>query len=300
MISRKQILAVCILCIPSSFIFGEQTLAPITNDQISVIFDLGGVLVETKGTLQVIGIQRFIAYALTQNPLTITSHIKKRLFEFLHAIEERHPHEIDARDERGDLLPQCMCNWLKGTQTPEQLRMAVDEELARRPQNLETSILRDIAYMMFTPTLFCQTQHLVPTAVEFAQSLKRQGYKLYILSNLCSESFAVIRNRHSEFFDLFDGIMISADVGFFKPDPNIYGHILKTYNINPATACFIDDTLINVQTAQNVGIHSILCPLTYGYISGGSPDIAFVKREFQLWRDMLTIMAQQRLSGNIQ
>jgi len=293
MITRK-LLPFFMLSLSTILIFGAQpTSAPITNDQITVIFDMNGVLVETGGATRILGLKKFIAHALTQNPLKhnplhMKKRIKEKLFELLSALEERQPHEVDARDDHGDILPQSMCNWMKGTRTPEQLRAAVDAELARRPQDLEASILHDIAHMMFTPEKFAQTQHVVPEAVAFVAHLKQQGYKTYILSNFCSRSFEVIKNEHPEVFKLFDGIVISGGVGLIKPDPNVYKYLLTVHNIDSRKACFIDDVSVNVQAAQAAGITSFICPLKSGYLGSGSPDIEAVKKEFHVWRDTLS------------
>jgi len=253
--------------------------------KLSIIFDLSGVVIETKGGLQYIGIPKLLTYAMTQNPLTLHKKLKTLVFDFLHTVHDRHPDEVKAHDDHGNLMPQCMCNWMKGTHTPAQLRAAVDEKLALYENTVENSIIQAIAHMIFTPERFCQTQHLVPDAVQLIHELKSAGHKLYILSNFCRESFNLIEERHPEFFALFDGIVISADAGSIKPDPLVYHHLLTTHNINPHTACFIDDQPINLDAAREFGIHTIHCPAKYGYFYGKSPDIETVREKLQEWRN---------------
>lgn len=265
---------------------GETCKVP--NDRVSVIFDMNGVLVQTGGTTRILGLSKFVAYTLTKNPFSLKKQIKGKLFDLLSELEERQTNEVAACDDHGDILPQSMCNWMKGTNTPEQLRAAVDAKLACKNQNLEASILHDITNMMFTPEKFSQTQHLVPETVAFVKHLKQQGYKIYILSNFCSKSFEIIKNEHPEVFALFDGIVISGDVGLIKPDPNVYKHLLTTHNIDCRKACFIDDLAINTQAAQTAGINSFICRPKQGYLFGGSPDIEAVKKEFYVWRDSLS------------
>lgn len=260
---------------------GQAQEAP---KQLTIIFDLGGVVLETKSAMQFIGIPKLLAYAMTQNPVTLPQTLKAALLEFLHEIHERHPEEVNALDDQGNLLPQCMCHWMKGTHTPDAMRQAVDEKIALREKNIENSILQAIAHMMFTPELFSQTQHVVPETAELIKELKAQGYKLYVLSNFCSTSFNLIKERYPEFFALFDGIVISADTGFIKPDPNIYHYLLTTHGIDPKTACFIDDLPVNLQAAREFGIHTIHCPSKYGYFYGKSPDIATVRQQLDAWQ----------------
>ncbi|MDR3550128.1 MAG: HAD family hydrolase [Candidatus Babeliales bacterium] len=288
MITRKKALPFFMLTLSTILLFGApQESAPVTNDQISIIFDMNGVLLQTSGTTRILGLKKFITYALTHNPLSMKRNLKTKLFELLNEIQEREPNEVDARDEQGNIIPQIMCNWMKGTQTCQHLRDAVDAQLANRAQNIETTILHDLAHMLFTPEKFAQSQYVVPEAVAFVKSLKEQGYKIYVLSNFCSPSFNIIKDENPEFFALFDGIVISGDIGLIKPDPTIYNYLLTAHNIDARRACFIDDQPTNVLAAQNVGIHSFVCPSKNGWRNNGSPDIESVKQEFDLWRETL-------------
>jgi epoxide hydrolase-like predicted phosphatase len=265
----------------------NNTPTSIPNHQISVIFDMNGVLVETKGEIYLFGIEKLVSYAVTQNPLTLKKQIKENLFQLLNGLEERHPLEVESRDEREDLLPQCLCNWMKGVHSAATIKNMAHAKLDLYPQDAQTNLLRDMTHLMFTPEIFSKTQHLVPSTAEFVKELKEKGYRVYILSNFCSESFNHIKQRYADFFELFDGIIVSAEVGFIKPDPNIYRHLLTTHDIDPRTACFIDDVPVNVHAAKSLGIHGIHCPLKHGYITGGTPDIETVRREFQAWRNSL-------------
>lgn len=287
----KRFAILSLLLLNVSLIFASEQSPPqnVPQKQLTIIFDLGGVVLETKSAMQFIGIPKLLAYAMTQNPITLQSTLKKALFDFYHEMYERHAQEVNAQDDQGNPLPQCMCNWMKGTHTPQELRMVVDEKLSLREKNVENSIIQAISHMMFTPEIFFQTQHIVPETAQLIHELKEQGYKLYVLSNFCSKSFNLIKERDAEFFALFDGIVISAEVGYIKPDPNIYTHILKTYSIDPHTACFIDDLSINLEAAREFGIHTIQCPSKYGYFYGKSPDIATVRQELETWQNSFKI-----------
>lgn len=256
----------------------------VSPKQLAIIFDLGGVVLETKSAMQFIGIPKLLAYAMTQNPVTLPRTLKKALYDFFSELYERHPQEVNAQDDHGEPIPQALCYWMKGTYTPEQLRTAVDQKLALREKSIENSIIQAIAHMMFTPEKIAQTQQIVPETAELIKELKEQGYKLYVLSNFCSKSFTIIAERDPELFALFDGIVISGEIGLIKPDPNIYEHILSTHNIDPQTACFIDDQKVNLQVAQQFGIHPIHCGSKYDYFYGKSPDIESVRQQLDAWQ----------------
>ncbi len=76
-----------------------------TSQQLTIIFDLGGVVLETKSAMQFIGVPKLLAYAMTQNPITLPQQLKKTLFEFLSQMYERHPQEFDAQDDNGNCCP---------------------------------------------------------------------------------------------------------------------------------------------------------------------------------------------------
>lgn len=92
--------------------------------------------------------------------------------------------------------------------------------------------------------------------VEIMKKLKQAGYPLYGLSNWSSETFPLIREKY-DFFDLFDDMIISGEVGHVKPHPEIF-HILLERIGRPAQEClFIDDSLANIQQAQKIGFATI-------------------------------------------
>jgi len=88
--------------------------------------------------------------------------------------------------------------------------------------------------------------------VNILKRLKQAGYPLYGLSNWSAETFPFMRTKH-DFFDLFDDMVISGEVGHVKPGPEIYQILLEKIG-KPAQEClFIDDSLANVHQAQTLG-----------------------------------------------
>jgi len=90
--------------------------------------------------------------------------------------------------------------------------------------------------------------------LEFLQ--KRNTHRLYALTNWSAETFPIaIRDYY--FLKYFEGILVSGTEKMKKPDPKIYKLILERYEIDPATAIFIDDSEKNVKSAEASGIKSI-------------------------------------------
>ena len=92
--------------------------------------------------------------------------------------------------------------------------------------------------------------------VEILKQLKQAGYPLYGLSNWSAETFSLVRAKY-DFFDLLDDMVISGEVGFVKPEPEIYQIMLDKIG-KPAEEClFIDDSLPNIQQAEKLGFVGI-------------------------------------------
>ncbi|CCU80648.1 HAD-superfamily hydrolase, subfamily IA, variant 3 [Halanaerobium saccharolyticum subsp. saccharolyticum DSM 6643] len=93
-------------------------------------------------------------------------------------------------------------------------------------------------------------------SLEILESLAAKNYNLYILSNFHEKAFTYVSNKYN-FFDYFDGKVISADIGMIKPDPEIYEHLLNKFNLEAGTTLFIDDSQKNIAAAINKGIRVI-------------------------------------------
>lgn len=92
--------------------------------------------------------------------------------------------------------------------------------------------------------------------VQIASRLKQKGFWLYGLSNWSAETYPLVRDKY-EFFDLFDDIILSGEVGLIKPDPEIFMVALKRIG-RPASDCLlIDDALPNIEQANKMGFAAI-------------------------------------------
>lgn len=59
-------------------------------------------------------------------------------------------------------------------------------------------------------------------------------------------------------YDIFDAVFASNKIGLSKPDPEFYRYILKNEGVNPENAFFVDDTEVNVLSADRMGINATL------------------------------------------
>ena len=96
--------------------------------------------------------------------------------------------------------------------------------------------------------------------VRLLPELKKQGFRLYFLSNFPADIFEEIRSGYY-FFRYFDGGIISGEAKFSKPDSRIYEILLENYSLIPEESLFIDDLEKNVKAAESVGMKGLV---TYG------------------------------------
>lgn len=84
----------------------------------------------------------------------------------------------------------------------------------------------------------------------------RPRYRTALLSNAWPDLRQQIEDNWG-FADAFDEIVISAEVGVAKPDPEIYHLTLERLGTAPERAVFVDDFKENIQAAAELGMHAI-------------------------------------------
>lgn len=100
-------------------------------------------------------------------------------------------------------------------------------------------------------------QELIDGTVAIARGLKQAGYHVFGLTDNVREIVAHLKSRH-QFWDLFEGAVVSAEIGLMKPNPAIFRHLLETFNLMAAETVFLDDYQVNIDGARSVGIEARL------------------------------------------
>jgi glucose-1-phosphatase len=88
-----------------------------------------------------------------------------------------------------------------------------------------------------------------------------RGLRPRVRLGLLSNAFSDLRQAISEYWgfsDVFDTLVISAEIGIMKPDARIYRLALERLKVQPGEAVFIDDFPRNVEGARALGIPAIL------------------------------------------
>ena len=84
------------------------------------------------------------------------------------------------------------------------------------------------------------------------EELKRQGKKMYLLTNYPQPSLSNAMRRF-DFFRLFDGCVCSSEEKCVKPGEEIFRVLIDRYGIEPEKTLFIDDNAPNTAQAARLG-----------------------------------------------
>lgn len=202
----------------------------------TIIFDLGGVIF-------------FLDYALCEKSF---KKIGVKDFELFKSELSRM--RIFERFEEGDI-------------TPEEFRALVKPFCSREVTDAEI----DAAWNTLIGDAPVQS-------IETLQKLRKE-YTIFLLSNTnethiiyCNEYLTKKYNTTLE--QLFDKTYYSYELGMSKPSVGIFQHIVQETGIDPRDALFIDDTLLNLNAAETLGIKTIQVktPLEMAGYFQESPD----------------------------
>jgi glucose-1-phosphatase len=88
-------------------------------------------------------------------------------------------------------------------------------------------------------------------------SLKAKGYPIYLGSNTNHLHATFYRRQFARTLDLFDGFILSYEVGHLKPAREFFDACVRAAGV-PARSCiFIDDIAENVEGARQAGLTAL-------------------------------------------
>ena len=94
------------------------------------------------------------------------------------------------------------------------------------------------------------------TSIPWIRSLKDRGMQVLYLSNY-SMKVAKDNEDAMDFLPYMDGGLLSCDYKVIKPDPAFYQILIDKYDLVPSECVFLDDLEANLETARQLGIHTI-------------------------------------------
>ena len=77
-------------------------------------------------------------------------------------------------------------------------------------------------------------------------------------TGLISNSWGRGRYDRDSFSELFDGVVISGEVGLYKPQPEIFRLGAERVGLEPEKCVFVDDLRENCEGAEQVGMTAVL------------------------------------------
>lgn len=187
--------------------------------QLSIVFDLGSVLVEN--TFHYLD-------ALYSNK-NIPDHLANRIYSYI----------MNTFEEKKDYLEYCSRS--------EYYRYMTNNAPKDITKYIPTALKVNQA-----------TMRKLPYTDELLQYLSKR-HKLYYLSNWSKWSIdELIKNKTFDFLKYFEGGLFSGNAGCMKPDHKIYKKLFAQYKLDPKKCIFFDDNKDNVKAAEECGMSAIL------------------------------------------
>jgi epoxide hydrolase-like predicted phosphatase len=91
----------------------------------------------------------------------------------------------------------------------------------------------------------------------------RKNFNVHLLSNTNSihidafNKYLLDEHPNIDWYAQFDKVYYSYEIGFRKPNKDIYEFVLQENNLKPHECLFIDDLKANLNGAGHVGMHTI-------------------------------------------
>ncbi len=237
----------------------------------AVIYDLHGVLskIDNLGVAGEIGFMDAVFYHLFD--ATKFSGIEQRLLATLEAIggkQEPHDGHVVCNGHLKP-LPKLMCRWMDGSfdaLAEKPVMMAQLKHLYCTgffKNSREYRVLRNlITCMFFEPHRLNKHKKPIQEMLAIAKEIQCKGkHRQFLLSNIDKLGFAdlltckmghLLKQVIAE-----KDLIASAHIGYNKPHPNAYLHIVNLHGFRPEECVFLDDQLENVLAASKLGMVGI-------------------------------------------
>ncbi|MFQ3536329.1 MAG: HAD family phosphatase [Aggregatilineales bacterium] len=132
----------------------------------------------------------------------------------------------------------------RGALSPEAYWQALGEQLS-----LNGDALEQLRYDYFKGDV------LDTALLALIDRLRERGLRLGLLSN---DSIALAdKLAQLDLYRHFDAVVISAQIGALKPEPEAFRAIAQMLEVSPPECIFIDDNTVNVDGAKSIGMHGL-------------------------------------------
>lgn len=149
-------------------------------------------------------------------------------------------------DQWFDSIDTSYADSIEGKHSKQQVLKIFSKNLKASPKKIEKLFIR--AYKKN----FRQNKELF----KFAFKLKKQGYKIAVLSDQWPVSKEVLMPE--KYMKKFDVVIDSTIAKMRKPNPKIYKLMLEKLNLPAKQVIFIDNQAWNIKPAKKLGMNTIL------------------------------------------
>ena len=233
------------------------------QEKTNIIWDLSGTLLRPKDSgfspqenedLSLI----FYMWSGKTEP----SKLDEYALDLLQQAEEERPEYQVIRMHTGDPVPAIVCTWLAGLLScASAYKKVMHCAINCKPDHLSSAELNQVYRMIekfFDPFSIARCMHPIKETLDLAKlCAQNSSNTLYVISNWDKESFEELLTLKGDIIlpeFKRENILISADIGYIKPQPEIYAAFLSRYTLDPSTCFFVDDQSENIQGARTFGI----------------------------------------------
>jgi HAD superfamily hydrolase (TIGR01549 family) len=223
------------------------------------VFDLNGVFFDTNkiSVFRQLGIKDVLWYLIHYRS---TQRLKLKFYTTLNRIQNTRSSSCSIKDPEGNEMPSLMVDWLRGTKPNKVILEQTLYAIAANPHwfssATEQRLMAAMAHAIFDPKQFAVSRTFLPDLLPIVHALKKRGAQLYILSNWDRESFAFIKEKYKDFFDLFDGHFISGQTGQVKPEQDSFVQVMQ--QLSNRSICLFDDQQDNLDACTVRGWYPVL------------------------------------------
>ena len=119
-----------------------------------------------------------------------------------------------------------------------------------------------------------------PEVLNLIKQIQNANVQVLAMSNSIPETEDIMLKHNLD--DIFDGIILSTELGYMKPEPEIYKYAINKYGLNLEDTLMIDDTEKNLRAANSLGISTMKCKNTKETCEVLNSYIKFLKNTHQL------------------
>ena len=209
----------------------------------AILFDLGGTLLEYTGG--------YDSWPELEGPGFEAAHI------YLSSNGIALPPLVEFKAAGFDILPK---RWQMATTGKRNLTVA---SLLADVLKISEDVLPSDGLMQEAASRYqaavCAGVVPMPLSYETVEALKKEGYKLGLVSNtMFNGSMHIADMRRFQLDTFFDSMVFSADVNKWKPDPAPFQHVLEDLGILVENALFVgDDPAADVAGGKRTGLYTV-------------------------------------------